>query len=131
MYREKEFDGLYAELEGIVAGERRRLPTDANIHEDSVKTDIAVVDYGDEVTRSQGPEGSTEVSPSSPPRIALLFTIIDEFPNELLWRVWLNGHESQFELYFHAKVQFFSFTLGPLSPYPVPDSMLVVCSWSM
>ena len=37
------------------------------------------------------------------PRIAILFCIIDEFPNELIWRMWLHGHESKYKLYFHTK----------------------------
>ena len=37
------------------------------------------------------------------PQVAILFCIIDEFPNELIWRMWLRGYESKYQFYFHAK----------------------------
>jgi hypothetical protein len=37
--------------------------------------------------------------------VAILFLIIDEFPNEVLWRVWINQTAgiSRTKIYFHAK----------------------------
>lgn len=37
------------------------------------------------------------------PKVCILFIIIDAFPHELLWRLWLRGQEDKFVIYIHAK----------------------------